>query len=355
MASYKKEENNKWSVQFRYKNYAGLNCRKHKYGFKTKKEAKDWMDEFIKKEQSNVSMTFESFYQEYLEDRGADLRGSTLARKEHIVELHIMPYFKDRELASIDAKDIIKWQNKIKKKGFSDSYLNTIHGQLSAIFNYATKIYHLPYNPCKAAGGMGKKKSGNMGIWTPDEMERFLEAVSGKPAVKYAFFLLYWTGIRLGELLALNIGDIDFDNKTLSISKSLNRTNGVDVISLPKTDASIRTIYLPQFVVDEMKEYCGMLYGRTEKDRLFVLTKSHLEKEIKRGAELAGLNTIRVHDLRHSHASLLISNGTNIATISKRLGHEKIKTTLNIYGHMFDKDAKDAADMLDKIYCGEED
>ena len=247
------------------------------------------------------------------------------------------------------------YYNKIKKKGFSDSYLNTIHGQLSAIFNYATKIYHLPYNPCKAAGGMGKKKSGNMGIWTPDEMERFLEAVSGKPAVKYAFFLLYWTGIRLGELLALNIGDIDFDNKTLSISKSLNRTNGVDVISLPKTDASIRTIYLPQFVVDEMKEYCGMLYGRTEKDRLFVLTKSHLEKEIKRGAELAGLNTIRVHDLRHSHASLLISNGTNIATISKRLGHEKIKTTLNIYGHMFDKDAKDAADMLDKIYCGEED
>ena len=173
--------------------------------------------------------------------------------------------------------------------------------------------------------------------------------------VKYAFFLLYWTGIRLGELLALNIADIDFEKKTLSVTKSLNRTDGKDVISLPKTKSSIRIIYLPQFVVDEMKDYCGMLYGRGAKDRLFVVTKSHLEKEIKRGAELAGLTPIRVHDLRHSHASLLISQGVNVAVISRRLGHKSIKTTLNIYAHMFDKDAKEAADMLDKLYNGEED
>ena len=313
------------------------------------------MEEFIRKEQSDVSMTFQSFYQEYLENQSADLRASTLATKEHIVALHIMPYFKDRKLESITAVDIIKWQNKIKKKGFSDSYLNTIHSQLSAIFNHACRIYNLSTNPCKAAGGMGNKDSGNIGVWTNEEMERFLNAVSDKPVVKYAFFLLYWTGIRLGELLALNIADIDFEKKTLSVTKSLNRTDGKDVISLPKTKSSIRTIYLPQFVVDEMKDYCGMLYGRGAKDRLFVVTKSHLEKEIKRGAELAGLTPIRVHDLRHSHASLLISQGVNVAVISRRLGHKSIKTTLNIYAHMFDKDAKEAADMLDKLYNGEED
>lgn len=355
MASIKKEKNNTYSIQFRYKNYAGVNCRKHKYNFKTKKEATAWMNEFIRKEQSDVCMTFQSFYQEYLENQSADLRASTLATKEHIVALHIMPYFKDRELASITAEDIIKWQNKIKKKGFSDSYLNTIHGQLSAIFNHACRIYNLSFNPCKVAGGMGNKDSGNMRIWMQEEMERFLNAVSDKPVVKYAFFLLYWTGIRLGELLALNIADIDFEKKTLSVTKSLNRTDGKDVISLPKTKSSIRIIYLPQFVVDEMKDYCGMLYGRGAKDRLFVVTKSHLEKEIKRGAELAGLTPIRVHDLRHSHASLLISQGVNVAVISRRLGHKSIKTTLNIYAHMFDKDAKEAADMLDKLYNGEED
>lgn len=355
MASIKEEKNNTYSIQFRYKNYAGVNCRKHKFNFKSEKEAKEWMEEFIRKEQSDVSMTFQSFYQEYLENQSADLRASTLATKEHIVALHIMPYFKDRKLESITAVDIIKWQNKIKKKGFSDSYLNTIHSQLSAIFNHACRIYNLSTNPCKAAGGMGNKDSGNIGVWTNEEMERFLNAVSDKPVVKYAFFLLYWTGIRLGELLALNIADIDFEKKTLSVTKSLNRIDGKDVISLPKTKSSIRTIYLPQFVMDEMKDYCGMLYGRSAKDRLFVVTKSHLEKEIKRGAELAGLTPIRVHDLRHSHASLLISQGVNVAVISRRLGHKSIKTTLNIYAHMFDKDAKEAADMLDKLYNGEED
>ena len=221
MASIQKEKNNTFSIQFRYKNYAGVNCRKHKFNFKSEEEAKEWMEEFIRKEQSDVSMTFQSFYQEYLENQSADLRASTLATKEHIVALHIMPYFKDRKLESITAVDIIKWQNKIKKKGFSDSYLNTIHSQLSAIFNHACRIYNLSTNPCKAAGGMGNKDSGNIGVWTNEEMERFLNAVSDKPVVKYAFFLLYWTGIRLGELLALNIADIDFEKKLEESLKDL--------------------------------------------------------------------------------------------------------------------------------------
>lgn len=146
----------------------------------------------------------------------------------------------------------------------------------------------------------------------------------------------------------ISLYDYDHDSLQLDITKLI-------VLSPSKTKSSIRIIYLPQFVVDEMKDYCGMLYGRGAKDRLFVVTKSHLEKEIKRGAELAGLTPIRVHDLRHSHASLLISQGVNVAVISRRLGHKSIKTTLNIYAHMFDKDAKEAADMLDKLYNGEED
>lgn len=354
MAYYKKEDNGKWSVQFRYKDHAGISQRKRKLGFSTKKEATEWMNEFIRKAQADMQMTFDSFVEEYFENVSADLRESTLDTKKHIIDLHIRPYFKDRDMAGIEARDIIKWQNQIKKKGFSDSYLSTIHGQLSAIFNHACKLYHLPYNPCKEAGGMGNKKSGNRGIWSQEEMEKFLEAVSDKVMVKYAFFLMYWTGIRLGELLALTVEDLDLEEKMLRINKSLNRVKGVDILTLPKTDCSIRTIYLPQFVVDEMQEYCNKLYGRTKQDRLFPLTKSRLEKEIKRGADIAGLKSIRVHDLRHSHASLLISQGINIATISKRLGHENIQTTLKTYAHMFDADAKEAAITLDKLYSKEE-
>lgn len=202
---------------------------------------------------------------------------------------------------------------------------------------------------------MGKSKSGNKGVWTQDEMDRFLEAVKDKTVIYHAFFLMYWTGLRVGELLALNIGDIDMERGVLSVTKSLNRVKCEDIISEPKTQRSNRRIHLPKFVVDEMKEYINMLYGRTAKDRLFTVTKSYLEKEIKRGAELAGLKEIRVHDLRHSHASFLISQGVDIATISNRLGHEKISTTLNTYSHMFESSAAGVADMLDNIYYSEED
>lgn len=349
------EKNKKWSVQFSYKDYYGNTRRKHKLGFKTKRDAKQYMDEFIKKQQSNIDMTFASFLDEYKENMYLDLRDSTIATKTHIIELHILPYFKNKSISEITALDIKRWQNAIKKKGYSDAYLRTINTQLSAIFNHAVDFYNLSKNPCKGAGLMGKSKSGNMGIWSQDEMEQFLEAVKDKPVIYYAFFLMYWTGLRVGELLALNINDIDLEKGILSVTKSLNRVKSEDIIGEPKTQCSIRKIYLPKFVVEKMREYINMLYGRTGSDRLFTVTKSHLEKEIKRGAELAGLKKIRVHDLRHSHASILISKGVDIATISSRLGHEKISTTLNTYSHMFEASAAGVANMLDDMYFGEED
>lgn len=346
---FKKEKTGKYSVQFSYENYAGQRKRKHKLGFKSKKEAQAWMEEFIRKQKSDIDMLFSTFVEEYFDNISSDLRESTIENKKHIIELHILPYFKDRKMADITALDIKKWQNEIKKNGFSDTYLRTIHSQLSAIFNHAVRFYRLSYNPCKEAGGMGKNKSGNMGIWSQEEMDQFLEAVSDKPTSYNAFFLLYWTGLRLGELLALNIGDIDFEKKTLRVQKSLCRINHEDIISPPKTEGSKRTIYLPDFVLSEMEEYISKLYGMTKRDRLFHVSKGYLEKEIKRGANIAGLTPIRVHDLRHSHASLLISNNVDIATISKRLGHDKIKTTLDTYAHMFEKNAKEVANILDNL------
>ncbi len=353
---FKQESTGKWSVQFSYEDYTGQRRRKHKLGFDTKKEANAWMNEFIRRQKSDMDMLFSTFIEEYFNNMSSDLRDSTIENKRHIIELHILPYFKDKRVADITALDIKKWQNDIKKKNFSDTYLRTIHSQLSAIFNHAVRFYRLSYNPCKEAGGMGKYKSGNMGIWSQEDMEQFLEAVEDKPVSYYAFFLLFWTGLRLGELLALNVGDINFEEKTLKVQKSLYRSKGIDVITDPKTEGSKRIIYLPEFVLSEMEEYVSMLYGMTKKDRLFHVSKGYLEKEIKRGAKLAGLKPIRVHDLRHSHASLLISNNIDIATISKRLGHDKIKTTLDTYAHMFEKNAKEVADILDNLqYKDEED
>lgn len=345
---YKFEDNGKWSVQFVYEDYSGVKQRKHKRGFKTKGEARAWKEEFIRKAKADIGMTFESFLDEYFTDVSPDLRDSTIDTKKHMIELHILPYFKGRKMAEISALDIRRWQTSMKKMGYSDTYLRSINAQLSAIFNHAVRFYHLGNNPSREAGIMGKSRSGNMGIWTQEEMELFLDAEKNKVEAYYAFKLMYWTGIRLGELLALNIEDLEGD--VLHINKSLHRKKQVDIINPPKTDAGVRDIILPQFLLTDLEEYKSRLYGISAGDRLFRVSKGYLEKEIKRGAKMAEIKEIRVHDLRHSHASLLIANGVDIATIANRLGHDNIKTTLNTYAHLFDKNARAVANTLDEIY-----
>ena len=330
----------KWSVQFYYYNANGEKKRKRKLGFKTKREAKQWMEDFIAEQEElakpGANMLFSIFIEEYLNNVSSDLRQSTLATKKHIVEMHIVPYFKDKKISEITAIDIKKWQSEIKKKGFSETYLKTIHAQLSAIMNYAVKYYHLGINPCYIAGGMGKNISGCKGIWKPSDMDCFLREMENEPEVYYAFLLIYWTGMRLGELLALNVEDLDLENKCVRINKSFQKLNGKEVITEPKTEKSNRVIFIPEFVVSEMEAYNEMLYEREPDDRLFLLTKKTLENRIRQGADKAGLPRIRIHDLRHSHASLLIEKGVDIITVSIRLGHYKLTTTLNIYVRMFD-------------------
>ena len=149
----------------------------------------------------------------------------------------------------------------------------------------------------------------------------------------YAFEMLYWCGIREGELLALTAADFNFDKETVTINKSYQRLHGEDVITTPKTKKSNRTIKMPHFLCEEMQEYLGMLYGLKKKDRIFTVTKSYLHHEMDRGAEAAGVKRIRIHDLRHSHISLLIDMGFSAVAIADRVGHESIDITYQ-YAHM---------------------
>ncbi len=118
--------------------------------------------------------------------------------------------------------------------------------------------------------------------------------------------MLYWTGIREGELLALTPADFDFEKQTVSINKSFQHLNGRDIITSPKTEKSNRIIKMPKFLCDEIQEYLKMLYDIDLNDRMFPITKSYLYREMERGSKQAGMNRIRIHDIRHSHVSLLI-------------------------------------------------
>ena len=224
--------------------------------------------------------------------------------------------------------------------------LKTIHSQLSAIFNHAVRYYHLPSNPAQRAGTMGSEEHKEMLFWTKEEYLKFADVMMDKPVSYYAFEMLYWTGIRCGELLALTPKDFNFERQELTINKSYQRLNGRDVITTPKTKKSNRTIKMPKFLCEEMQEYIGMLYEIGEDERLFQITKSYLHHEMDRGAKLAGVKRIRIHDLRHSAISLLIEMGFSALAIAERVGHESIDITYR-YAHLFPTKQTEMANKLD--------
>ena len=173
-----------------------------------------------------------------------------------------------------------------------------------------------------------------MSIWSEEEYRRFAEAVMDKPVSYYCFEMLYWCGIREGELLALTKNDFNFKKQEVSISKTYHRSKGKDCITSPKTKQSIRVVPMPAFLCDEIQDYFSMVYDLDPTERAFPVTKSFLAKELQRGAAAAGVKRIRVHDLRHSHVSLLIHMGYSAVAIAKRVGHKSIDITYR-YAHLF--------------------
>ena len=340
-----------WTVYARYTDWQGKVKVLHKRGFKTKREAVEYEREYLLKKSKDVTMGFAQFVECYLEDLKPRLKYNTYLTKEHIIRTKILPYFEDKALADICTSDIMQWQNEILQmrddvgKGYSPTYLKTISAQMSAIFNHATRFYDLKDNPCQKVGNMGKKKAKEMLFWTRDEFFRFIETMKSKPMSYYAFELLFWTGIREGELLALTRDDVDLEKKILHIRKSYQRLERKDVITEPKTEKSNRDINLPDFLCEELEDYFGMLYKCNNDTRLFGVSKHYLQHEMKRGCKESGVKRIRIHDLRHSHVAYLIELGFSPVEIAERMGHESISVTFT-YSHLYPSKQKSLADKL---------
>ena len=351
MPAYK-DKNGKWYVSVYYDGWNGQRDRKVKRGFSTKRDALEWERQFLNQSEGNLNMTFESFIELYEKDIRPKLKLNTWLNKEHLIRTKLLPYFGKLKVCKITAQQIVRWQSEMLNyknedgEAYSPVYLRSMNSQLSAIFNHAARYYNLRDNPCKKAGCMGKKKNREMLFWTKEEYMKFAEAIMDKPLSFYAFEMLYWCGIREGELLALTPADFDFEKGTVSITKSYQRLNGQDVITSPKTEKSNRVIKMPQFLVEEMQDYLNQLYGIESDDRMFNVTKSYLYREMNRGAEAAGVKRIRIHDIRHSAVSLLIDMGFSATAIADRVGHESIDITYN-YAHLFPSKQTEMAEKLD--------
>ena len=351
MPAYKDSKQGTWYASFYFENWQGVKQKKLKRGFATKKDALAWEREFLLQQAADLTMTFEAFVEIYITDKKKRLRENTWSTKEHIIRTKILPYFKEKRLSEIKPRDVIAWQNEMLNyrdkngKAYSPTYLKTLHGQLSAILNHAVRFYGLKSNAAATAGCMGSEKHKEMLFWTKEEYLKFAEAMMDKPQSYYAFEVLYWCGIREGELLALTPADFDFEKRTVTINKSYQRLNGQDLITTPKTEKSNRVITMPQFLAEEIQDYLKMLYGIGADDRMFTVTKSYLHREMDRGSKEAGVPRIRIHDIRHSAVSLLIDMGFSATAIADRVGHESIDITYN-YAHLFPSKQTEMADKL---------
>lgn len=347
MAVYQDKERKTYYFSVTYKDWNGQQKRKLKRGFKLARDAKAAEREFLAQYAQQPDFTFQAMYELYIADCRTRQKPSTVHTKEVHFEYAILPFFRELKLAEINPAHVRRWQNDLIKQ-YAPTTQKQIHGILSALFNFAIKIYSLANNPARIAGSVGTQKAHRAKFWTVEQFNAVMQFVA--PEYLAFFNLAFYSGLRPGELLALEIRDYNPGAKTITVTKSLEYIKGVYYIGPTKNAQSTRVVSIPATVCTMLDEYMGHLYEPEPEEPLFLLlSRSSLQKHLYEAAEKAGFEHIRLHDLRHSHASLLINLGVNILAISRRLGHNDIKTTLNIYGHLYHTTNEEIAAQLDDI------
>lgn len=348
MPVYQDPKTKKYYFTCYYTDWQGQRRRKVKRGFVLARDAKEAEREFLSQYASECNMSFAAFYKIYIADCKSRLKADTVATKESKFQNSILPFFENLCITEIKPAHVRQWQNAIMQE-YKPTTQRQLHSQLSALFNFAVKFYGLKKNPARTAGSIGSIKSGKMQYWTLEEFNKAMTCEDDLTR-RAAYTLLFYSGLRSGELLALNVQDYNHEQLTITVSKTLALVHGVIHITTPKTEKANRTVKLPLVATKLLEQYIATLYEPKHDDRLFFSLNHHkLNAKLKALAEAAGVKKIRVHDLRHSHASLLINNNVNIKAVSDRLGHEDIQTTLNIYAHLYEHQQSNIADLLDKL------
>ena len=354
MPAYKDKERDMWYCKFNYKTWQGEIKTKLKRGFRTKKEAQEWERDFLQEQQANMDMELEAFVKVYFNDKAGRLKERSLESKRIMIESKVIPYFGKKRMNQVTPADIMKWQNEIMAMGYKPTYQRMLQNQVNALFNHAERFYGLKNNPCKKVDKMGRSNARELNFWTKNEYDTFISSFDEKEEMyRMIFQMLFWCGCRIGEVLAIYYEDVDFENCTVSISKTYYRRNKTDYITSPKTESSNRKVAIPKFLIEELREYTSKLYELNGEDRIFPVTERAVQKKLKQKTEKLELTPIRVHDLRHSHIAFLIEKGVQPLVIAKRVGHDSVNTTMNIYGHLYPDKQKQLADMLNAEATGE--
>ena len=364
----KKDGKQKYRVRVNYTDSYGKNkqIERTAYGLDEAKQLERELSHSVKEETPTKKMTFGKLYEEYMDVCKSETRESTQLNKASRVRIHILPTFENVRLDRLNIPVLQQWKKELNEKNLKFESKRLIFRTFSGILNYAVKMEYMPKNPLDQIGNYKAplEEVKEMDFYTPEEFQLFIaEARNYAEQVDnllhwsvYVFFCIaFYTGMRRGEISALNWNDVK--DGEVNITKTHNpRLKSKSKITPPKNKSSIRRIQIPiplQEVLDEHYERCKAVTGFT--NEYFICgginptMHGTVDDANKRYARQAGLKRIRIHDFRHSHASLLINHGINIQEIAKRLGHANINITLKTYSHLYPKESERALTILNSV------
>ena len=349
MPVYRDEKLKTWYVKFRYRDWQGKGRYTTKRGFKTKRDALKYEYEFKATSTERIDLKLSRLVEIYLAEKALRVKISTYKKIESTLRNHFLPFVVNLKASELTTTIMKEWQNKLIQKKYKYSTLAKIHNIVNSFINYVVKSYGLKENPLYKINdirSIKKREIRHINIWTYEEFEKFISIVKN-PKYQICFKILFFGGLRVGELLALEKRDFNFKENKIIINK--NKIQATGEISTPKTPESEREVYMPVEIMKEIRQYLRGLKVIPSRSPIFSTNHSALWLSLKKCAAKAGLKQIRVHDLRHSHASHLIYLGVPITTISRRLGHKSPEITLNVYSHMYSDSGKQAADLLSAV------
>lgn len=355
------KDGRKWNFHVRYKDLDGKTKQYQSKLYRTKPEAQEAERIFLlelDKYRPDNNMTFKDLYLAFYDYQEDKVKETTLhTYKDRMRYMALLDNIKVKEF-SLQHYEL--WRKKILEYPLSNRTRNYIYKFLKTIMNFGTKWYGLNFNhiyPKMTNFTNPNEIKREMEFWTYEEFNKFISEEDDL-TFKCLFKTLYFCGLRKGEARALNWTDIDFNNKTIRINKGLSdNVNGKKyIITSPKTLTSNRTLPMPKELLSDLKELKNKAMEFTNySEKWFIFGNSvplgdeTIRKRKNNNCKTANVKQIRIHDFRHSCASLLINNGADITLVAKYLGHSKIDETLNTYSHMFKNKLNNIIGLIDNL------
>lgn len=372
MPIYKTDRKNKeglagYRVRVNYVDDNGENRQLTRIAY-GKQEAKDLEGKLISKMRNgggdNDDITVEEMYNRFKSDKLQNVRASSFDKSTRILERHVIPYFKKTNVKKLNTQKLSKWKEIINETNLNITSKKNVYTEFNSMLNWAVRMEMLEKNPLTILKNFKDpyEYEPTLHYYTKEQFEKFRDAAHEYADEYgymdyYIFFLIAWyTGARKGEINALRWSD--YADGSIKINKSVTqKLHGGDMFTPPKNKSSNRTIKAPKYLVDKLQQHYNMCQERYENfdgDYYICgggrpLRDTSLQNEQKKYEKKAELPHIRIHDFRHSHATLLINNGINIMEVARRLGHANVNITYKVYAHLYPNEEVKCVELFDMI------